>query len=100
MNLLHVLSTYPITPNTPTHTTRIVTAKPEKSVIAAFFLTFIFGPLGLLYATVGGGIFLIICAMIIVPLTGGLAIILLWPASMIWAVIAAMVSKSGTETTG
>ena len=59
-----VIST-PITANTTT----IVIAKPQNGAIAAFFLTFLFGPLGLLYASMGGGIFLAICAVILVPLT-------------------------------
>lgn len=38
-----------------TPTTTIIVANTEKSVPAAFFLTLLFGPLGLLYATVGDG---------------------------------------------
>lgn len=38
-----------------TPTTTIIVANTEKSVPAAFFLTLLFDPLGLLYATVGGG---------------------------------------------
>jgi TM2 domain-containing membrane protein YozV len=76
------------------NTTTIVIAKPQRSAIAAFFLTFIFGPLGLLYASIGGGIFLTICAVIFVPLTAGLAAFVLWPISMVWVVIAAIASKS------
>lgn len=85
-------------PDDTPNTTKVVIAKPPKSVVAAFFLTFLFGPLGLLYATIGGGIFLIICAIILVPLTGGLAALVLWPVSMIWGVVAAMASGSGTQT--
>lgn len=76
------------------NTTTIIVAKPQKSVIAAFFLTFLFGPLGLLYASIGGGIFMIVCAIILVPLTAGIAAFALWPISMIWGVIAAILSKS------
>lgn len=79
-------------------TTTIIVAKTEKSVTAAFFLTFLFGPLGLLYASIAGGIIMIILAMIVIPLTLGLGFLLIWPASMIWAVIAAMVSKSDKNT--
>lgn len=38
-----------------TTTTTIIVENTEKSVPAAFFLTLLFGPLGLLSATVGGG---------------------------------------------
>lgn len=78
-------------------TPNIIVAKTPKSAVAAFFLTFLFGPLGLLYASIGGGIFLIICAVILVPLTGGLAALLLWPVAMVWGVMAAMLSKPGSQ---
>lgn len=84
----------------PGNVTTIVIAKPPKIVAAAFFLTLLFGPLGLLYASIGGGIFLTICAVIFVPLTAGVAAILLWPASIIWGVIAAILSKSKTTKGG
>lgn len=84
-----------ITPDTPNQTTaNIIITKPEKSVIVAFFLTFFFGPLGLLYASVGGGIFMIICAIILVPITGGLAAIFIWPSAIIWAILKVLLSKS------
>lgn len=79
--------------NTPS-TTTIIVAKPQKSVIATFFLTFLFGPLGLLYASIGGGIFMIVCAIILVPLTAGVAAFALWPISIVWGFIAAILSKS------
>jgi hypothetical protein len=48
----------------------------------------------LLYVSIGGGIFLTICAVIFVPLTAGLAAFVLWPISMVWAVVVAIASKS------
>ncbi|EDQ05589.1 hypothetical protein DSM14862_02574 [Sulfitobacter indolifex] len=77
----------------PTHTTTIIHAKPQKSVVAAFFLTLLFGPLGLLYATVAGGIVLIILAILIGVVTFGLGALITWPVSIIWGVVAAMMSK-------
>lgn len=75
--------------------TTIIVAKPEKSVLAAFFLTVLFGPLGLLYATVGGGIFMIIVAMIVGAVTFGLGALITWPVAIIWGVLAALASKRG-----
>ncbi|MBJ3764611.1 hypothetical protein ILP92_17905 [Maribius pontilimi] len=75
--------------------TTIIVAKPEKSVLAAFFLTVLFGPLGLLYATVGGGIFMIIVAMIVGAITFGLGALITWPVAVIWGVLAALASKRG-----
>jgi hypothetical protein len=83
--------------NTETTNTTVIVAKAEKSAIAAFFLTFLFGPLGLLYATIGGGIFMIIIAVILVPMTVGLAVLVVWPVSIIWGVVAALASKSGEK---
>lgn len=84
-------------PDENQNTTKVIVTKAPKSAIAAFFLTFLFGPLGLLYASIGGGIFLILCAIVLVPLTGGLAALLLWPVAVIWGVMAAMVSKPGSR---
>jgi|AntRauTorcE11898_2_1112593.scaffolds.fasta_scaffold05943_5 hypothetical protein len=75
----------------------VIVTRAPKSAIAAFFLTFLFGPLGLLYASIGGGIFLILCAIILVPLTGGLGALFIWPVAMIWGVLAAMASKPGSQ---
>lgn len=74
-------------------TTNVIVVKPEKSVMAAFFLTFLFGPLGLLYATIGGGIFMIIVAIIVGVVTFGLGALVTWPVAMIWGVLAALASK-------
>jgi sterol desaturase/sphingolipid hydroxylase (fatty acid hydroxylase superfamily) len=61
----------------------------DRSVGAALVLTFFFGPLGLLYVSILGGILLSIVAAVVVILTLGLA----WPVfvlvSMIWAGISA-----------
>lgn len=78
---------------TPT-TTTIITTKQEKSVLAAFLLTFLFGPLGLLYATIGGGIAMIIIAIIIGAVTLGFGALITWPIAMIWGVLAALASKN------
>lgn len=79
-------------------TTTIIVARPEKSVMAAFFLTLLFGPLGLLYASIAGGIIMIILAIIVVPFTLGIGALIVWPVSMLWAVIAAVASKSAKPT--
>ncbi|WP_339818630.1 hypothetical protein [Sulfitobacter dubius] len=91
-NLFNLYSSLSIA-DAPTHTTTIVHAKPQKSVVAAFFLTFLFGPLGLLYATVAGGVVMIILAILIGAVTLGFGALITWPLSIIWGVIAAMMSK-------
>lgn len=73
--------------NTPV-TRHIVVVAKQKSVGVALLLTFFFGPLGLLYASVLGGVIMIVLSLIIGFLTLGLGLIFTWLASLIWAVIA------------
>jgi hypothetical protein len=60
-----------------------------KSAVVAFVLTFIFGPLGMLYSTVAGGLIMLLADIVLIPLTFGLALPILWPIQLIWAVMAA-----------
>ncbi len=83
----------------PQQQTVIVVGKP-KSVVVAFILTFLFGPLGLLYASVTGGIIMIILGGIIGVVTLGIGLIAVWVACIIWAVIAAnMANKKLAKNT-
>lgn len=61
----------------------------RKSRWAAFFLTFLFGPLGLFYTTIAGGIVFTIIGAILIPITAGLAAIVYWPFCMILGVLTA-----------
>jgi hypothetical protein len=61
----------------------------DKSVAVALVLTFLFGPLGLFYVSVGGAVSLIVLAAAGVVPTLGYVLIFVWPASMMWAAIAA-----------
>ncbi len=83
----------------PQQQTVIVVGKP-KSVAVAVILTFLFGPLGLLYASVTGGIVMIILGAIIGVVTLGIGLIAVWIACIIWAVIAAnMANKKLAKNT-
>lgn len=83
--------------NTPTTNTVVVTA--SKSMVLAFLLAFLFGPLGLLYASVVGALVLLAIGIVALPLTGGLAVVFLWIASIIWAICAAAASKNAPPKT-
>ena len=72
--------------NQPIQTTIIVS--PQKSMGAALALTFFFGPLGLLYASVAGGIIMFILTVIVGILTLGIGFVVGWIGSIIWAAIA------------
>lgn len=66
----------------------VIVINNKKSVGLALILTFFFGPLGLLYATVAGGVIMLILGVLIGVVTLGFGLIFVWIASMIWAVIA------------
>jgi len=75
--------------NQPQIQQTVVVVGKQKSVGVAFLLAFLFGPLGLLYASITGGIVMFILGIIIGIITFGLGLILVWVGSIIWAVVAA-----------
>lgn len=83
---------------TSSKTATTIVATPPKSMLAAFLLAFFFGPLGLLYASVAGGLVLIVLAFVIVPITGGLGALIVWPASVVWALVSAAASHGSTSS--
>ncbi len=62
---------------------------PTKSVGVAFLLSFFFGPLGMLYSTVMGGVIMIIVSGIVAVLTLGFGLLITQPICVIWAIVAA-----------
>lgn len=81
----------------PTHQT-VVVVNEGKSVGTAFLLAFLFGPLGLLYASVTGGIIMLVISIFVGVVTLGTGLIITWVISIIWAVSAAGNSKSTSTT--
>jgi hypothetical protein len=65
-----------------------VTAIPPKSMAASLLLTFFFGPFGLFYASVTGGIVMLIATFVGAALTFGVSLFVTWPICMIWAAVA------------
>ncbi|CAN0575788.1 unnamed protein product, partial [Laminaria digitata] len=61
---------------------------PQKSMGVAILLAIAFGPIGLLYASVTGGVVMFVVSLIVLPLTFFLGLIITWPACVIWAAIA------------
>lgn len=57
----------------------------QKSMPLALILTFFFGPLGLLYASVRDGLILICISIAVAFLTLGFGLIFVWIGSMVWA---------------
>jgi hypothetical protein len=64
-------------------------APADKSVGAALALTFFFGPIGLFYINVVGAIIMIVVSVVALPLTIGLAALIIWPICMIWSAVTA-----------
>jgi hypothetical protein len=58
-----------------------------KNTGIALLLTLLFGPLGMLYATIPGAIVMGILSFIAVFLTAGLGLIITWPICIIWTIV-------------
>ena len=69
-----------------THTAVIV--EKQKSVVAAFLLAFLFGPLGLLYASATAGLVMLVLGAVIAVVTVGFGLIFVWIGSVICALVA------------
>jgi hypothetical protein len=59
----------------------------QKSVGVSILLTFLFGPIGMLYSTVIGAIIMFILSIFIGVATFGIGILITWPICVIWGVI-------------
>jgi hypothetical protein len=64
-----------------------VAVAPPKSLAAALLLTFFFGPLGLFYASVTGGVVMLLVTIVAAAFTFGVSVLVTWPICMIWAAI-------------
>jgi hypothetical protein len=62
---------------------------PTKSVALALLLAFFFGPLGMLYSTVAGGIIMFFLSFFLAISTCGLSLFVTWPICVIWSAVAA-----------
>ncbi|MEI7492794.1 MAG: TM2 domain-containing protein [Bacteroidota bacterium] len=78
----------------------IVSYGNQKSVLVAFLLAFFFGPLGLLYSSVAGGLVLIIIGIPIGIITLGVGLIFIWIASIIWAIVATNATNAKMQSGG
>jgi len=65
-----------------------VVVTPTKSTGVAILLTVLFGPLGMLYSTIWGALFMIVVSAVVGLLTLGFGLIVTWPICIIWAGVA------------
>lgn len=76
----------------------------DKSVGAALLLTFLFGPLGVFYSSIIGGLilsalFIVVIAIAVGTLGIGLVLlVVLWPISMLWGALSASRKHRRFET--
>lgn len=73
---------------TSSDTVEVRIVKESKSFIAGFLLAFLFGPIGLLYSSIGLGIVMILISIFLTFTTLGLAVALVWPLCWILSPIA------------
>ena len=60
----------------------------QKSMGVTILLTILFGPLGMFYSTIIGGIVMLILSAIVAFFTLGLGLLITWPICIIWAALA------------
>lgn len=67
---------------------QLIMMQNKKSMGIALLLSLLFGPLGLLYSSIMGGVVMLVLSLIIVPLTLGIGALITWPICVIWSIIA------------
>ena len=72
------------TPQTPQH----IVVTSTKSVGISLILTILFGPLGMLYSTIWGGIIMMVISLLLALLTAGFSLFITWPICVIWGALA------------
>lgn len=77
----------------------IVVVTKQKSLAAAILLTIFFGPLGLLYSSVMGGIAMIVLGLLIGIFTLGVGLVIVWPICIVWAVVAVNMANKKQDKT-
>ena len=57
---------------------------PRKSLLLSFVLTFFFGPLGMVYSTIGGALVMGVLVLLVALTTAGAGTGALWPVCIAW----------------
>lgn len=68
--------------------TTVVIIKSPKSMGLGILLTLLFGPLGMLYSTILGGIIMLVLGIPLVVFTFGIGLAIVWPIAIIWTIVA------------
>jgi hypothetical protein len=67
---------------------QVVVVSATKSMGISILLTFLFGPLGMLYSTIPGAIIMAIISLPVALLTVGFGLLITWPICIIWGAAA------------
>nr|VFJ66140.1 MAG: hypothetical protein BECKDK2373B_GA0170837_11613 [Candidatus Kentron sp. DK] len=67
---------------------RHIVVTSTKNMGISLILTILFGPLGMLYSTIPGGIIMMILSLIVGILTAGAGLPITWLISIIWGAMA------------
>ena len=66
----------------------VVVSAGEKSLVAAILLTLFFGPLGLFYASITGGVVMLVGGIVFTIITLGFGLLIVYPICIVWAIVA------------
>lgn len=66
----------------------VVVQTAGKSMAVAIILAILFGPLGMLYSTVMGGVIMIVISLLAGIFTLGFGLFITWPICVIWSAVA------------
>lgn len=95
---------YPGYGGVPYPSTTVVSMAPPKSVGVAFLLTFLFGPLGMLYSTVSGALIMlgisVVGGLFVGIVTLGLAWLVWGPAMWLTSIIWGCAAAANQQATG
>ncbi len=71
-----------------TQQSNVTVVTTTKSMGIGILLTVLFGPLGMLYATIPGALIMIVVTAVVGFLTLGIGLIVTWPICIIWTAVA------------
>lgn len=66
----------------------VIVVTATKSMGLAIALSVLFGPLGLLYASIVGGLIMLVISVPLAMVTFGVSLFLTWPVCIVWSIIA------------
>lgn len=70
------------------HVPQKIVVTSTKSMGISIILTVLFGPIGLFYSTIVGGIVMLLINLVVGFLTAGIGLLITWPICIIWGAVA------------